>query len=174
MTREEKDQEIAELRGRFERATVTLVAEPKGLTVAKVRALRRAIRQAGGEYKVAKNTLAKRAIADTNYQRLDEILQGPTGLVFGYEDPVAVTKALVKFTEENDKVTVKAAVLERELLNASAVGELAKLPSREVLIGMLLGLMQAPATQLLRTIQEPGASLARLIDRVRERLESNA
>jgi len=174
VTREEKELEIADLRERFQRATVTLVAESKGLTVAKIRQLRRTIREAGGEYKVAKNTLARRAIVETGFSRLDEILRGPTGLVFGYSDPVAVTKALVKFTEENDKLSVKAAVLEQELLDSAAVVELAKLPSREVLLGTLLGLLQAPASQLLRTIQEPGARLARLMDRVRERLENNA
>lgn len=173
MTREEKEQEISSLRERFARATVTLVAESKGLNVAKSRQLRRAIREAGGEYKVAKNTLARRAIEDTAFQRLRDILEGPTGLVFGYSDPVAVAKALVKFAEDNDKLCVKAAVVDQEFLDAAAVGELAKLPSREVLLGILLGLLQAPATQLLRTIQEPGARLARLIGRVHERLEAN-
>lgn len=174
MNREEKTENVAALHDRFKQATVTLLATSQGLSVAKVQQLRRALKQAGGEYKVAKNTFARRAMKDTAYAKLDALLEGPTGLVFGYSDPVAVAKVLVKFAEENDKLSIKAGVLGEQMLEAAAVTELAKMPSREVLLGTLLGLLQAPATQLLRTIQEPGARLARLLDRVRARIEDNA
>jgi large subunit ribosomal protein L10 len=171
VTRQEKEEEIESLRERFARATVMLVAESRGLNVAKSRLLRRAIRDAGGEYRVAKNSLAQRAINSTDFAPLGEKLTGPTGLIFGYSDPVAVAKALVKFAEENEKLSVKAAFVDRELLDASAVEELAKLPSREALLGMLLGLLQAPAGQLLRTLQEPSARLARLVGKLRDKRE---
>jgi len=174
VNREEKTENVAALHDRFKQATVTLLATSQGLSVAKVQQLRRALKQAGGEYKVAKNTFARRAMKDTAYAKLDALLEGPTGLVFGYSDPVAVAKVLVKFAEENDKLSIKAGVLGEQMLEAAAVTELAKMPSREVLLGTLLGLLQAPATQLLRTIQEPGARLARLLDRVRARIEDNA
>jgi large subunit ribosomal protein L10 len=174
VNREEKTVAVADLQERFQRANVTLLATSAGLTVGKMQQLRRALRQAGGEYKVAKNTFARRAVKDTAYEPLQSQLEGPTGLVFGYADPVAVTKVLVKFAEQNDKLTIKAAVIDNQVLQAAAVQELAKLPGREVLFAMLLGLMQAPATQLLRTIQEPGARVARLLDRVRAGLESKA
>lgn len=173
MNRTEKTANIAELRERFARASVTIVAESKGLTVGKTRELRRAIRAAGGEFKVAKNTLARLALQETAFSKLEELLSGPTGIVFGYSDPVAVTKALVKFAEQNDKVAVKGAVLDQKVLSAGEVADLAKLPSREALLSMLLALMQAPATQLLRTINEPAAGLVRLLGRVSERLEQN-
>ena len=102
------------------------------------------------------------------------MLEGPTGLVFGYSDPVAVAKVLVRFAEENTKLSIKGAVLEESVLDAAAIKRLAKLPRREVLIAQFLGLLQAPAAQLLRTIQEPGARVARLLDRMRERAEQNA
>ena len=174
MNRQEKRDNVSALQERFERASVALVATSRGLSVAKMQQLRQAIRQAGGEYKVTKNTLARRALKQTTFARLEALLEGPTGLVFGYSDPVAVTKALVKFAEENDKLSIKAAVLDDRLLEPAAINALAKLPSREVLLAMLLGLLQAPATQLVRTIQEPGARLTRLIDRVRARMEDNA
>ena len=174
MNRDEKTTAVNELRERVTRATVTLLATSQGLSVAKMQQLRRAVRRAGGEVKVAKNTLARRALKDTAAAKLESFLQGPTGLVFGYADPVAVTKALVRFAEENDKLSIKGGVLDQELLEPAAVSALAKLPSREVLLGTLLGVIQAPAAQLLRTIQEPGAQLARLLDQVRARLESNA
>ena len=171
MNREEKVASVTELQARFRRASVTLVAASKGLTVAKTRELRRALRQAGGELKVAKNTLARRALKDTAFAVLEELLTGPTGLVFGYDDPIAVAKVLVRFTEENAKLSITGGALEGRLLPGTAVTELAKLPSREVLLGMLLGLLQAPATQLLRTIQEPGARFARLLGKVRDSRE---
>lgn len=174
MNREEKATTVAALHDRFKQATVTLLATSQGLSVAKVQQLRRALKQAGGEYKVAKNTFARLALKDTAYARLEEMLDGPTGLVFGYSDPVAVTKVLVRFAEENEKLSIKAGALGENILEPTAVQALAKLPSREVLLGQLLGLLQASAAQLLRTIQEPGARLVRLMDQLRARMEENA
>ncbi len=171
MNREEKAATVADLHARLKQATVMLVATSQGLSVGKMQQLRRALKQAGGEYKVTKNTFARLAVRETAYRGLENLLEGPTGLVFGYADPVAVTKALVRFAEENEKLSIKAAVLDERVLEPAAVAELAKLPSRDVLLGTLLGLLQAPAAQLLRTMQEPGARLARLLDRVRARLE---
>lgn len=173
MNREEKAATVAKLHECFNKATVTLLASSNGLSVAKVQQLRRALKQAGGEYRVAKNTFARRALKETAYAKLEALLDGPTGLVFGYSDPVAVTKVLVKFAEENEKLSIKAGVLDERVLEPAAVNALAKLPSREVLLAQLLGLLQAPAAQLLRTIQEPGARLARLLGQVRDRLEKS-
>lgn len=173
MNREEKAATVADLQVCFKQATVTLVASAQGLSVGKMQQLRRALKQAGGEYRVTKNTFARRAVKDTAYSRLEAQLKGPTGLVFGYADPVAVAKALVRFAEENEKLSIKAGVLDERVLEPAAVAELAKLPSREALLGTFLGLMQAPAAQLLRTMQEPGVRVARLLGRVRARLEEN-
>ena len=171
MNREEKTAAVAALQERFKKASITLLATSQGLNVTKVQQLRRALKKVGGEYKVTKNTFARRAVEDTGFARLHDLLQGPTGLIFGYEDPVTVTKALVRFAEENEKLSIKAAVLDGKVLESAAVSELAKLPGREVLLATLLRLMQAPAVQLLRTFQEPGARMVRVLDRVRARLE---
>ena len=173
MNREEKAAAVATLHERFKQATVTLLATSNGLSVAKMQELRRALKQAGGEYKVAKNTFARRALKETAYAKLEGLLEGPTGLVFGYADPVAVTKVLVKFAEDNEKLSIKAGVLSERVLEPAAVTALAKLPSRDVLMAQLLGLLQAPASQLLRTIQEPGARLVRLMGQVRDRMEQS-
>lgn len=174
MTREEKVQSVADLQARFNRAKVAVIASAKGLNVAKTEQLRRSLRKVGGEFKVAKNTLTRRAVQDTAFEKMDGLLNGPTGLVFGYEDPVAVAKVLVDFAKENDKVSIRAGVLEARVLEAEAIDQLAKMPSKEVLIAQLLGLLQAPASQLLRTMQEPSARFVRLLDAVRGRSESNA
>ena len=174
MNREEKATSVATLHERFKKVTVTLLATSQGLNVSKMQQLRRAVKQAGGEYKVAKNTFTRRALEDTGFSGLQDLLDGPTGLIFGYADPVAVTKALVRFCEENEKLSIKAAVLDGKVLKPAAVSELARLPAREVLLATLLRLMQAPAVQLLRTMQEPGARLVRVLERLRERGEENS
>ena len=163
MNREDKSTVINELVDRFANANLGVVTEYRGLTVAQLNRLRRELKQVGGVYQVTKNTLTKRAIKETSFAKLDALLKGPTGLVTTGKDPVAVAKILVKFAEQNDKLKISGGVLDGEALPASGVSALAKLPSREVLLAQLLGLLQAPATQLLRTIQEPGASLVRLL-----------
>jgi large subunit ribosomal protein L10 len=165
--RAEKTAVVAALQEKFQQAQVTLIANPVGLTVAEVTSLRRQLRAVGGEFKVAKNTLTRLAVVDTRYASMTPLLEGPNALVFGYSDPVSVAKVLVKYAEENKKLTIRGGVLEGKTLAADAVSDLAKLPSREVLIAQLLGLLQAPASQLLRTINEPGARLARLLDKLR-------
>lgn len=167
MDRAEKTALVATLHEKFRGAQVALLASPSGLTVAEVTALRRQLRAVNGEFKVAKNTLARLAVAETPYAPLGDMLEGANALVFGYSDPVAVAKVLVKYAEENKKLSIRGGVLGGKALAPEAVGDLAKLPSREVLIGQLLGLLQAPASQLLRTINEPGARLTRLIEKLR-------
>ena len=167
MERAEKNTLVASLQEKFQQAQVTLLANPMGLTVAEVTNLRRQLRAVGGEFKVAKNTLARLAVVDTNYASMTPLLEGPNALVFGYSDPVSVAKVLVKYAEENKKLTIRGGVLDGKALGADAVSDLAKLPSREVLIAQLLGLLQAPASQLLRTINEPGTRMVRLMDKLR-------
>lgn len=166
MNRDQKTALIAELAERLASASLGVVTEYRGLTVAQMNKLRRELEGAGASYRVTKNTLTRRAIKETAFARLEQLLRGPTGLVTAAKDPVAVAKILVRFAELNDKLKISGGVLDGETLPASSVRALAKLPSREVLIGQLLGLLQAPASQLLRTIQEPGASLVRLLGAV--------
>ena len=166
MNRDQKTALITELAERLASASLGVVTEYRGLTVAQMNKLRRELEGAGASYRVTKNTLTRRAIKETAFARLEQLLHGPTGLVTAAKDPVAVAKILVRFAELNDKLKISGGVLDGEPLPASSVSALAKLPSREVLIGQLLGLLQSPASQLLRTIQEPGASLVRLLGAV--------
>ena len=163
MNRDQKTSLIAELTERLSSASLGVVTEYRGLTVAQLNKLRRELQGAGASYRITKNTLTRRAIRETAFAKLEQLLRGPTGLVTAAKDPVAVAKILVRFAEQNGKLKISGGVLDCEPLAASSVSALAKLPSREVLIGQLLGLLQGPASQLLRTIQEPGASLVRLL-----------
>lgn len=163
MNRDEKTAVIADIHERLRKANLAIMTEYRGLTVAQLNRLRRELKQVGGAYQVTKNTLTRRAIKNTAFEKLDEMLHGPTGLVITTQDPVAVAKVLVKFAEQHDKLKITGGVLDGEVLPAANVNALAKLPSREALLAQLLGLLQAPATQLLRTMQEPGAGIVRLL-----------
>jgi len=174
MKRAEKVDNVSELQDDLGRASVTVLAEYRGLTVVQMNRFRRAVREAQGRCRVAKNTLAKRAVASSRYEKLAPLLSGPTALIFGFEDPVAIAKLAVKFAEELPKLEIKGAVLDGEVLPPAEVKALATLPSREVVLAQLLGLLQAPASQLLRTLNEPAARLARLVDALGKRHESAA
>jgi large subunit ribosomal protein L10 len=147
---------------------MAIVTDYRGLTVKEMARLRRDIREAAGEYKVIKNTLVRRALEDTAYGPLGHLLEGPNGWVFGYEDPVNLSKALVKFSDQNDKLEIKGGVLDGSFMDRDKVKELARMPSLAELQGKLLSLMNAPAVQLLRLLHEPGARMVRFLEAVRK------
>ena len=164
MKRAEKAENVEELTRDFRKATVAVLAEYRGLTARQMNNLRRTIREANGRCRVTKNRLAKRAIADTHCAPIGENLKGPTALIIGFKDPIAIAKIAMKIADEMPKLDIKAAILDGQLMPAAAVKALADLPPNEVLLAKLLGVLQAPATQLLRTLNEPAAQLARLVD----------
>lgn len=169
MKRAEKIESVGLLEEEFSRAAVTVLAEYRGLTAGQMDRLRRAVREADGRCRVAKNRLAQRALAGSAREKVVPLLRGPLALLIGFRDPVAIAKVAVRLSEELPKLEIKAAVLEGEVLPPAAVKALADLPPREILLGRLLGVLQAPATQLLRTLNEPGTRLARLVDALAKR-----
>lgn len=171
---EAKAETVAAVQEKLKAAKMAIVTEYRGLTVTQMTRLRREIRQASGEYQVIKNTLVRRALKDTAFGPLDRLLEGPTGWVFGYDDPVTLSKTLVKFIEGNEKLTIKGGLLEGEFMDQAKVKILAQMPSRPELQAKLLALMQAPAVQLLRLIQEPGARIVRLLESLRKQKESQS
>lgn len=164
----EKAETVAAVHERLRSAKMAIVTEYRGLTVAQITRLRREIRQASGEYQVIKNTLVRRALKDTGYGALESLLQGPNGWVFAYDDPVVLSKVLVKFVDDNEKIKIKGGVFEGEFLDPAKVKVLAQMPSKPELQAKVLAMIQAPATQLLRTLQEPGARVVRLIESIRK------
>jgi large subunit ribosomal protein L10 len=165
----EKAETVAAVHERLKAAKMAIVTEYRGLSVAQMTRLRREIRQASGEYQVIKNTLVRRALQDTAYGDLERLLEGPNGWVLAYEDPVVLSKTLVKFVEDsNEKLTIKGGVFEGQFMDPSKVKLLAQMPSKPELQAKLLAMMQAPATQLVRLIQEPGARVVRLLETLRK------
>ena len=182
--RPEKVAVVAEVRKRFDDADAVLLTEYRGINVSDLAKLRRALREAGGEYKVYKNTLVRFATRDLGLD-LDEHLTGPTAIAFvptgGGGDPVAVAKALREFAKGNPNLVVKGGVLGAKLLSAEDAKALADVAPREELLARLAGLMAAPMQQfagLLQAIPRDFAyGLAALIDKqggVPETLEAPA
>jgi large subunit ribosomal protein L10 len=173
-SRGEKASTVAAVQEKFKAAKMAIITEYRGLTVAQMTRLRREIRQASGEYQVIKNTLVRLALKDTVYDSLGRMLEGPNGWILGYEDPVALSKTLVRFIAENEKLKIKGGLLDGEFMDQAKVKVLAQMPSRPELQAKLLALMQAPAVQLLRLIQEPGARMVRLLETLRKQKESQS
>jgi len=128
------------------------LADFSGMSVEKLSLLRRKCREQKVEFRVIKNTLLKRAFHSRGISELDDFLNGPTGLVFHAKDAMAPAKILVDFAREHERPRVKAAVVDGRLFDDKAIAQLALLPSREVLLGQVLGTLIAPMTQFLAAV----------------------
>jgi large subunit ribosomal protein L10 len=161
MDRAEKREVVAALHDAFAKTGVVVVAHYAGLSVAAMTRLRRDMREAGGQVKVAKNRLAKLALEGTSASGIADLLKGPTCIAYS-PDPVAAPKVAVKFAKANDKFVILGGAMGATVLDPTGVSSLASLPSLDELRGKLIGLLQAPAGKIARTLNEPGAKLARV------------
>lgn len=154
---------IDELLERVNSSPFLLVVDYGGMTVPEFSELRGRLRENGSECHVGKNRYMRIALEEAGLPSLGEDLKGQTAFITGESDVCGAAKALKNFHKEFKKPEVKSGILDGSLLTATQVGDLASLPSREVLLAQLLGVLNAPAQKLLRTLNEPGASLARVI-----------
>jgi large subunit ribosomal protein L10 len=141
---------------------MVVVTQNKGMTVADVTKLRRAMRAAGANYKVAKNRLAILALDGTKFDGIAPLLKGPTALAWS-RDAVAVAKAAVEFAKTNDKFVVLGGALGNQTLNADGIKALSELPSLDTLRAGLLGMLSTPATRIAGILQAPGGQIARVL-----------
>jgi large subunit ribosomal protein L10 len=172
VTREEKTEVIAAMRDRFEKASVALVATNKGLTVAEANRLRQTLRRVGGEYKVAKHTLTRRALEQTRFQDLARLLRGPRSLVFGFTDPVAVAKALVNFSNEVERLQIDGGAVEGQVIAADGVKGLASMPDVPTLRARLVAQVHAPASRVASMALAPANRIAGAVAALVKRLEN--
>ncbi|KRF22024.1 MULTISPECIES: 50S ribosomal protein L10 [Paenibacillus] len=140
----EKEQAVAEVTEKFKASASTIIADYRGLNVAQVTQLRKTLREAGIEFVVLKNSLARRASANAELSALDEYLTGPTAIAFSKDDLVAPAKILTEFAKKNDQLSVKGGVVEGRVVGYDQIKALAELPSRDGLLSMLLSVLQAP------------------------------
>ena len=162
MDRAAKRELVATLKNVLQDTGVIVVARNAGLVAAQSADFRRRVKAGGGSVKVAKNKLAAIALAGTDAEGITSLLKGPTILAYS-KDPIAAAKVAVTYAKENEKLVILGGAMGRTVLDANGVKALAELPSLDELRAKLLGLIQAPASKLARTINEPGSALARLL-----------
>jgi large subunit ribosomal protein L10 len=164
---DEKKAVVAEVSAQVADAQAIIVAEYRGLEVGQITQLRANARKSGVYLRVLKNTLVRRAVTGTPFEGLKETMVGP--LIYGIStDPVAAAKVLQEFAKGNDKLVIKAGAMANYVMDASAVRALAAMPSREELLSKLLGTMQAPITQFVRTLNEVPTKFVRGLAAVRD------
>jgi large subunit ribosomal protein L10 len=153
---------VTALHGVFKDTGVIVVAHNTGMVASQSAEFRRRVKEAGGTVKVAKNKLVKLALKDTDAAGVSDLMTGPTILAYS-KDPIAAARVAVKYAKENDKLVILGGAMGAKVLDANAVKALADLPSLDELRATLIGLLNAPATKIARTLKEPGAQLARVI-----------
>jgi large subunit ribosomal protein L10 len=146
----------------FDDAGVVVVAHNTGMVAAQSAEFRRVVKDAGGSVKVAKNKLVQLAIKDTATADISDLLKGPVVLAYS-KDPIAAAKAAIAYAKVNDKLVILGGAMGKTILDAKGVKALAELPSLDELRATLIGILNAPATKIARTIKEPGGQLARVI-----------
>jgi len=166
---QKKEQAVAEIRRLIESSTVTISADYTGMSVSAITDLRRVLREAEVEFHVVKNRLAYLAADEAGKPLLKEIVEGPTGIAFGFGDPVAPAKALVDFiSTTRSPLKIKGAVLDDRRLTAEEVSALAVLPSKEELIARLMAQLQSPITRLASVLNAPLTGLVTVLHRASE------
>ena len=169
--REQKQQEIDSLKDSFEKAESVILADYCGLTVGQMQEVRTKLRSASVEFRVAKNTLSKRAIKDTDSESLSDVFTGPTAIAFSYADPVAGAKALSELVESYEALELKGGVLGSKLLSIGDITALSKLPSKEVLLSQLLSVMNGPMTGFVRVLSGNQRSLVQVLSAIKDTKE---
>lgn len=163
MQKSEKEELIKELNEKFARAKTAVVAEFSKVDVATVTRLRKKFRDGGVDYKVLKNTLAKRAAKGTTVEAISEDFYGSVALAISYDDVVAPAKILSEFIKDMETIKVRSAVVEGKRVDSAGVQALAKMPGLPELRAKLLGMFNQPASRLARLIAAPGGQLARVV-----------
>lgn len=160
--RKQKQAHIETANTKFKDAEIALVVHNKGLTVAEMNDLRAKMREAGADFKVTKNRLAKLATKDTTFENIADLLKGPT-IIATSKEPVAVAKGLVDFAKTNEKLVIVGGAFGDTKLDPKGIESLAKLPSLNELRAKIVGILQTPASRIVGVLQAPGGQVARVI-----------
>ena len=174
MNKESKQEVVAEMREKLQRAKAVFLADFRGMNVGKATDLRNELRKAAVEYKVVKNTLLELASRETDKVSLSPHYVGPTAIALSYDDPVAAAKVLSRFAKEQQATfKLKAGILSGKVISVADIQALADLPSREVLLAKLLATMQAPTTNFVGVLAAVPGSFVRLLNAIKIHKEGN-
>lgn len=174
ISKERKEEVLAQYNDWVKRSQAVILVEYTGTNMKSLDALRAKIRETGGEFHVVKNTLARRAFADNNMEIPNDFLVKSTAISFAFNDPASTAKALTDGTKNSEFVKVKGGFMAGKALSASQVKALSDLPPLPVMRATLLGVLQAPASKLVRTIAEPARGLAAVVKAFTEKDTSPA
>ena len=175
MPTEKKAEAVREIQEWLKDTSIIITTNYSGLPVGEMTALRRVMRENDVRYKVVKNTLTYLAADAANQPLLKEIVQGPTAIAFGYDDPIGPAKALSEFISNNrSALEIRGAIMDGRLLTAAEIDALAKLPSKDGLIAMLMGQLQGPIAGLAYVLNGPVSGLARVLQQHSENLAQDS
>jgi large subunit ribosomal protein L10 len=160
ISRQKKDEVLAQYQAWFDSSQAVVLVEYTGVTVKQLDAIRAKIRESGGEFHIVKNTLVRKAFEEQGLQVPQEMLVNSTAMTFAFSDAAATAKALTEAAKGIEAVKLKGGLLDKQVLSAEQVKALASLPPLPAIRSQLLGVLQAPAGKLVRTIAEPARSLA--------------
>ena len=172
MNRENKAKKVDELKDTFAKAKFAVVADYRGLKVNEFEQLRVSLREQGGEIQVAKNTLLRLAVQDTDFEGLKQDFAGTTAVAFSFDDPVGSAKALTEFTKDNEALVVRSAVFEGKALSSDDLIALSKLPSKDQLLGQLCSVLNAVPTKLVRTLNAAPSNLVYALQAIKDQKEN--
>ena len=172
MKREKKEEVVAEMRDLLARTRMAILTDYKGLDVESITQLRNNLRDVGIEFRVVKNTLLRLASKETKIEKLQPFLKGPSALVLSDDDAVAPAKVVAEFSKKNQKLQIKAGLLDDKVLTQEEIGELAKLPSREILLSKLLSAMNGVPGGFVRVLANVLQTFMGTLTAIRDQKES--
>lgn len=167
-----KQEVVDEIVEKINRAQSVVLVDYRGLNVDEVNQLRSQYRSQNVDYKVYKNTMMRRAFDKAGVEGMDEFLVGPNAVAFSYDDPVSAAKVSQQYAKENEKLVIKAGLVDGKPIDVKGIISLAKLPSREVLIAQALGGFNAPIQGLANVMQGTISGFVRCLNQVREQKEA--
>ena len=163
-----KSENVEEIKAKISKAQSIVLVDYRGLNVEQLTELRSQYRKAGVEYKVYKNSMMRFAFKDSGLESFNEFLKGPSAIAFGYDDPVSAAKVTAQFAKTNDKLEIKAGIVDGKVIGIDGVKNLAELPSREVLIAQVLGGFMSPIQGFANVLQGTIRSLAIVLNAIAE------
>jgi large subunit ribosomal protein L10 len=172
ITREKKEELIANYADNISRSKAIFLTDYRGLSVPNMESLREKLREAGAGYSIVKNTLATRALQDANLPVPEGMLKGPTAMSFAYGEVPAIAKILDEFARDTKILQIKGGLMEGMVLSPEQVVSLATMPPREVILAQLLGLIRQPGNRVAGVVNAAGSKLAATIKAYAEKLES--
>lgn len=172
MNLEEKKKIVQDLSERFSKAAVVIVTDYKGLDVAAINDLRRRLRKEEVEYQVVKNSLMVRASQETDVALIKETFKGPSAVAMSYSDPISPAKVLTEFSKDHDVFAIKVGVMDGKILELNEIKALSALPSREVLLGTFVSVLNNVPTGFVRTIAEIPRRLLNVLQAITDQKEA--